>query len=98
MLLLLLLKYYPEKKKNVECLLLKKKQKRKKVPKGSEQWFKKRTWLEKQAILWPVMQGSSICLNLLKYARMRDIFLDICNVVNMAEYAWNITDLIKPDF
>ena len=69
MLLLLLLKYYPE-KEMLNFLLLKKKQKRKNVPNGSEQWFKKRTWLEKQALLYNILTSNARSLNMPESAKI----------------------------
>ena len=100
LMLLLLLKCYPEEENN-ECQLLKKKMKKKNVPNRFGQWFKRRTWLEEQVLVYTVWAGNAgilnmpeswTWLNLPKYTR---ICLKWSNVVNVAEYPWSITYLNK---
>ena len=87
LLLLLLLKCYPE-EKTVECLLLKQNEKIFQIDLNSdlkeEPELKNRCWF---TLFEPVIAGSWIFLNLLKYARMCYSCLDMCNFVNMPEYA-----------
>ena len=49
-------------KKNVECLLLR--QKWKNVPNRLEQWFKRRTWLEEQLLVYKIWIGNASILNM----------------------------------
>ena len=49
-------------RKNVECLLLK--QKWENVPNSSDQWFKRRTWLEEQVLLYIIWTGNGRILNI----------------------------------
>ena len=57
----LLLKYYLE-KQNIECLLFK--QKWKNVPNRFEQWFKRRTWLEEQVLVYTIWTGNARILDM----------------------------------
>ena len=91
LLLLLLLKYHLE-EQNVKRLLL---QKWKNVPNWPEMWFKTRTWLEEQVSLNITWTGNANILNLSE-SQCGQICLDMCNFVNIPEYAWNITCLNKP--
>ena len=81
--------------KNTDCLLLK--QKWKNVPNRPEQWFKRRTWLEGQVLLYIVWTCNAKVLNMSE-PQCGQICLDLCNFVNMHEYSWNITCLNKPKF
>ena len=100
LLLLLLLKYYPE-EQNVKCLPLKRKWKM--FPNKFEQWFKRRTWLEEQALVYTIWTGNARILNMPEYT---EIYSNVgkyssINVTknvteNMPEYAWNITCLNQP--
>ena len=71
LLLLLLSKCYPE-EQNLKCLFLTQKEKMFQIDLENdlkkEPDLKSRCWF---TLLGPVVQGSSICLNLLKYARMQ---------------------------
>ena len=78
---LLSLRYYPE-EKNVECLLLKWKWKY--VPNRSEHWFKRRTWLEEQVLLYITWTGNARILDMSE-SQCRQIYPDMYNVVNMPE-------------
>ena len=80
---------------NVECLLYK--QKWKTVPDRSEQWFKRRTWLEEQVLLYIFWTDNERILNMSE-TQCGQICLDMCNFVNICEYVWNITCLNKPEF
>ena len=86
LLLLLLLKYYPE-EKIFECLLLK--QQWKNVPNRSEQWFKRRTWLEELVLLYIIWTGNTRILDVSE-SHCGQICPDTWNAVSMPEYAWNI--------
>ena len=82
--------------KKVECLLLRQKWKNVSNPNRSEQWFKKRTWLEELGyftLIEPVMLRSWI-----SDYQCGQICPDMCNFVIMTENAWNITCLYKPEF
>ena len=66
-------------------------------PSRLEQLFKRRTWLEEQVLLYITWTGSARILNMSEF-QCGQICLDMCNFVNMPEYAWNITCLNKPEF
>ena len=99
LLLLLLMKCYRE-EQHVESLLLK--QKWENVPNRFGRWFKRRTWLEEQVLLYTIWIGNSKILNMPESAEMPkcgQIFLHNCNkncnFVDLPEYAWNQGRLIR---
>ena len=69
----------------------------KNAPIRSEKWFKRRTWLKEQILLYISWIGNARILNLSE-SQCGQICLDMCNFVNMPEYAWKITCLNKPEF
>ena len=66
------------------------------VPSRSEQWFKRRAYLEEQSLLFIIWAGNAIILVMSEY-QFGQICLDMCNFVNMLKYAWNIMCLNKPE-
>ena len=54
-----------------------------------EQWFKKIPWLKEQVLLYITWTGNARILNMSE-SQCGQIFLDMCNFVNIPEYAWNI--------
>ena len=95
LLFMLLLKYYPE-EKICEFLVLKKKGKMSKTNLNSD--LKEEPDLKSCFTLFePVMPGSWISLNLLKFPNVGK-YASMCNVVNMPEYESSITCLNKSGF
>ena len=80
---------------SLSCLIMK--QKWKNVPSRSEQWFKRRTWLEEPGLLYITWTINDRILNM-SGSQCWQISLDMCNSVNMLEYSWNITCLNKTEF
>ena len=64
--------------------------------KMQKQWLKRRTWLEEQALLYITWTGNARILNM-SQSQCGQTHLDMCNFVNMPEYARNITCLNKPE-
>ena len=62
-----------------------------------KQWFKRRTWLEEQVLFCITWTGIARILNMSE-SQCGQIRLDMCNIVNMPEYAWNIAYLNKLEF
>ena len=64
--------------------------------KMQKQWFKRRTWLEEQVLLYFMWTGNARILNMSE-SQCGQIRLDMYNFVSVPKYAWSVTCLNKPD-
>ena len=61
----------------------------------NEKGFQRRSWPEKQVLLYIIWTGNASILNMSE-PQFGQICIDVCNFVSIGEYAWNITCLNKP--
>ena len=78
-------------KKNVECFLLK--QRWKKVPNRFEQWFKRRTWLEEQVLIYTIWTGSARILNITEFF---EIYTKVGQYSSICVTLWICLNMCEP--